>query len=62
MDKLSPISTNPWLGGSVPMDPAWHCFVCKRVLDVQGVERGSRIVYDLFCHGCGTHITARIKL
>ena len=40
---------------------SYNCLSCSHKLDIQGIERGHRIVFDLWCHGCGAHITMRLK-
>jgi hypothetical protein len=45
----------------LPPAYSYACPSCSHKLDIQGIERGSRIVFDLWCHGCGAHITMRLK-
>ncbi len=46
----------------MPASVSYACPSCSHKLDIQGIERGSRAVFDLWRHGCGAHITMRLKL
>ncbi len=46
---------------AMPASVSYACPSWSHKLDIQGIELGSRIVFDLWCHGCGAHITMRLK-